>query len=114
MGLELVPLVPVLGESLTAPLLAIFVRGYKLGDAWESIGAFGDHITQVDEQVPGLNIIDVTADRHRRRQVLLPATDKVMRHETAVAKRPQQFVDVLGDCITVGVDMHAVMQGMGS
>ena len=112
MGLELVPLLPVLGKSLAAPLLAIFVRGYKLGDAWESVAAFGDRITQVDEQVPGLDIVGTKADRDRRRQILLRVTGKVMRHETSVAKRPQQLVDALCERFAVGLNMHGIVAAL--
>jgi hypothetical protein len=103
-------LVTVFGESFAALAFAVVVGGYKLCNARESLGKRRNVITQVDQQIPWCDFIVAATDRYRGLLVAVCACDHVVWHETAVAKRPQQFIDAFGVGAIDGVNVHGVIE----
>ncbi len=102
--------VAVMHESTTADAFALLVRGYKLCNTRKGVRERRDLVTKIDEQVASPDVPIVAADGHGRGQGVSIAAQLVVRYETPVAKRPQQFVDSSRIGLAVDVDVDRVVQ----
>ena len=110
MGLECMSLVTVSGEPFAAQLLAVIVGGYKLCDPWESLGAGGDLIAKIDQQVTWLYGVVLTTNGHWRGRFASRVCAALVRYEAAIAKRPQELVKSIGVSTVAGLNMDGVLQ----
>jgi len=105
-------LVTVSGESFAAQLLAVIVGDYKLCDPWESLGAGGDLIAKIDQQVAWLYRIVLTTNGHRRGRSIGRVRAALVRHEAAIAKRPQKLVESVRVSTVASLNMDGVLQSI--
>lgn len=103
-------LVTVSGESFAAQLFAVIVGGYKLCDPWESLGAGGDLIAKIDQQVTWLYGVVLTTNGHWRGRLNCRVCAALVRYETAIAKRPQKLVESIGVSTVAGLNMDGILQ----
>ena len=112
MCFERVSLVAVFSIAFSALSFAVIVGADKLGHTRKIFGACWYVIAQVDQQVSRLNVVVVATDRYGRLPVLCTCRHQVMRHEAAVAKRPEELVDTLRICRRTGVYVHCVFEAI--
>ena len=103
-------LVTIFGKSFAALVFTWLVGAYKLCDARESFGERGDLIAQVNQQILWCDRIVSTTDCYRGMPVVVSACGQLVWYETAVAKRPQQFVDAVGISAIDRVNVHGVFE----
>ena len=113
MCLQFVSLVTVSSKTSAAVSLAFLVRGYKLRNAWESIGAGRNIVTEIDQQVTRTQRRCIATDRHCHVTFVGARSRDTVRHKTAVTKGPQQFVDAFRSGLILRVYVDRIVESIG-
>lgn len=98
----------VLAEAFTGKIPARRTGRDDLCDARELLSSWRQICRKVDHQISARRQIDGRADRHRCRVVRQPKD--FVRHESAVAKGPQQRVEALRLIDIVDVQMDTLTE----
>ena len=94
---------------MSTPGFAVFIGGYNLSDAGESINAVGNFVCEVDDEVRLPLVRWVCADRDRCCHLAVAEPGNVVRHETSVPKCPEQFVHDLRRRKVCDLDINGVL-----
>ena len=93
MGLDVVPLIPVLRVAM--PALLPGIRGYKFRNARERTGDRRDFVAQIDQEVAALNGVRPAADCYRRFE-LVATEDPTLDELDALDPRGGRLASYLG------------------
>jgi hypothetical protein len=104
----------VAGKALAAFLPTIFIGGYNFRDSRERADQVREFVRQVYQQISpqfaGLDIGSAAADGHRGARTFRAFAPDFVRHEAAVAKGPQQLVQLTRVLSVGSANVHGVLQ----
>jgi len=112
-GVECVALVAIVYKALPAPCFAFFVGGYNFCHPWKRGDYFRYAVAEIDQQITIFGRQVATADRNRRSRFASGRSQYFMRHETAIAKRPEKRVEPMHALLAGNLYVDPIVQSIG-